>query len=54
MVGCRSSEGSTPVHTAAAFGRCENLRLLLLNGGDPFFVDQVLPTSHGFIENVVS
>ncbi|KAG7196726.1 hypothetical protein KM043_016064 [Ampulex compressa] len=35
----RSIDGLTPVHVAAAWGRCGILELLLVNGGDPLCVD---------------
>ncbi|KAL1246032.1 Ankyrin repeat and LEM domain-containing protein [Trichinella spiralis] len=35
----RNSDGLTPVHIAAAWGRLDNLKLLLLNGGDPLIAD---------------
>ncbi|KAK0163673.1 hypothetical protein PV327_007329 [Microctonus hyperodae] len=35
----KSSDGMTPVHVAAAWGRIEILQLLLMNGGDPLCVD---------------
>ncbi|KRZ70558.1 Ankyrin repeat and LEM domain-containing protein 1, partial [Trichinella papuae] len=35
----RNSDGLTPVHIAAAWGRFDNLKLLLLNGGDPLIAD---------------
>ncbi|KAK2154003.1 hypothetical protein LSH36_279g01021, partial [Paralvinella palmiformis] len=36
----RSTEGSTPLHAAAAFGRANNVQLLLESGGDPDLLDQ--------------
>ena len=39
---CSCSEGITPVHIAAMQGRCENLHLLLLHGGDPYLLDPVI------------
>ncbi|XP_011268572.1 uncharacterized protein PFB0145c [Camponotus floridanus] len=35
----RSSDGMTPVHVAAAWGRINILQLLLVNGGDPLCLD---------------
>ncbi|KAJ9591802.1 hypothetical protein L9F63_001619 [Diploptera punctata] len=35
----RSTEGETPVHIAAAWGRVNILKLLLINGGDPWLYD---------------
>ncbi|XP_046403176.1 uncharacterized protein LOC124168861 [Ischnura elegans] len=35
----RSSEGVTPVHVSAIWGRAKNLKLLLLGGGDPLILD---------------
>jgi len=38
---CRSVDGSTPLHVAAAWGDKDTLQLLLHNGADPNLVDQV-------------
>ncbi|XP_012278549.1 uncharacterized protein LOC105698669 isoform X2 [Orussus abietinus] len=35
----KSTDGMTPVHVAAAWGRVGILELLLANGGDPFYLD---------------
>jgi ankyrin repeat protein len=39
MYSCRSVDGQTPVHIAAAWSRAHILHLLLLNGGDPWLHD---------------
>lgn len=40
MYSCRSVDGQTPVHIAAAWGRVHIFHLLLLNGGDPWIHDR--------------
>lgn len=37
----RSSEGLTPLHIAAVWGCYQNLKLLLMNGGNPKTKDNV-------------
>ena len=37
---CRSTEGLTPVHVAACWGRFQALEVLLWNGGDPSVEDE--------------
>lgn len=37
----RSSEGLTPVHIAALWGCYQNLKVLLMNGGNPNCKDNV-------------
>ena len=37
----RSSEGDTPLHVSAAYGRCDVLRLLLQSGANPDVYNQV-------------
>lgn len=36
---CRASEGLTPLHISATWGRQKVLQLLIANGADPFLED---------------
>lgn len=40
-ISARSSEGLTPLHIAAVWGCYQNLKLLLMNGGNPKIKDNV-------------
>ena len=41
VISPRSSEGLTPLHVAALWGCYQNLKLLLMNGGNPNNKDNV-------------
>ncbi|XP_059483416.1 ankyrin repeat and LEM domain-containing protein 1-like isoform X2 [Neocloeon triangulifer] len=36
---CRAADGTTPVHVAAAWGKCDVLEVLICNGGDATLTD---------------
>lgn len=47
----RSTEGLTPVHVAASWGRFQALELLLWNGGDPSLEDEEGQTARNMAES---